>query len=282
MSDKNTASLSNADYHAHPAVSKSHLDQVAKSPAHYWARYLDPERVAPEPTAAMMLGTALHTAVLEPQLWAEQYVTAPEDAPKRPTVVQRNAAKPSASTIEAIKFWDAFDAEAASKTVLTTEDAQRIQLMAKAVHEHPASSFLLELPGTREASYFWPDFDTGLECKCRPDWHSQDRRIIVDVKTTKDASPREFARSVATYRYHVQANWYQRPFPEAEQFLFIAVESQPLYLVAVYAATPAMVAAGGRAADRDLRQIAACRESGRWPGYSEEIQPLDLPTWCND
>lgn len=260
--------LTNSEYHAHPAVSKSHLDKVAKSPAHYWAHYLDPERVPPEPTAAMMLGTALHTAVLEPHLWGEQYATAPEGIDRR-TKVGKEA-------------WAAFEAEAQGKTVLTGEDAQRIQRMAAAVHQHPASSFLLELPGTREASYFWTDEETGLECKCRPDWHSQDRRIIVDVKTTKDASPREFARSVAAFRYHVQANWYQRPFQEAEQFLFIAVESQAPHLVAVYAATPGMVAAGGRTADRDLRLLAACRASDRWPGYSEEIQPLDLPTWCND
>lgn len=260
--------LSNSDYHAHPAISKSHLDKVAKSPAHYWEHYLSPDRVPQEPTPAMILGTALHTAVLEPQLWDQQFAVPPQAFDRRTKVGKELA--------------QAFEAEAEGKTVLTPDDADRIRRMADAVHRHPASSFLLELPGIREASYFWPDFDTGLECKCRPDWHSKDHRIIVDVKTTEDASPRGFAKSVANFRYHVQAFWYQRPFPEAEQFLFIAVEKSPPYLVAVYAATPAMVAAGGRAADRDLRQIAACRESGVWPGYSDEIQPLDLPTWCHD
>lgn len=267
MPDK-AADLSNADYHRDPAVSKSHLDQVAKSPAHYWTRYIDPKRVIPEPTAAMVLGTALHTAVLEPHLWREQFAVAPEGIDRR--------------TKAGKEAWAAFEADAQGKTVLTSDDGQRIRLMAAAVHQHAASSFLLELPGIREASYFWTDEETGLRCKCRPDWHSADQRLIVDVKTTKDASPREFARSVAAFRYHVQANWYQRPFPEAEQFLFIAVESQPPHLVAVYAATPEMVAAGGRAADRDLRLLAACRKAGTWPGYSDEILPLELPTWCND
>lgn len=260
--------LSNSEYHSHPAVSKSHLDQAARSGAHYWSRYIDPEREVPEPTAAMKLGTALHTAVLEPHLWGEQYAVAPEGIDRR-----FKAGK---------EAWAAFEADAQGKTVLNADDAQRIQRMAAAVHRHPASSFLLDLPGIREASYFWTDPDTGLECKCRPDWHSRDRRIVVDLKSTEDASPRGFGRSVANYRYHVQANWYQRPFEEAEQFLFIACEKQPPYLVAVYAATPAMVAAGGRAADRDLRLIASCRASGIWPGYSDEIQFLDLPTWCHD
>ena len=262
------ATLSNADYHAHSAVSKSHLDKVAKSPAHYWVHYLDPNRVPPEPTAAMVLGTALHTAVLEPNLWDEQFAVPPHAFDRRTKAGKQLAA--------------AFEAEAEGKTVLTPDDADRIRRMADAVHQHPASSFLLELPGTREGSYFWTDQETGMECKCRPDWHSCDRRIVVDVKTTEDASPRGFAKSVANFRYHVQAEWYQRPFEEAEQFLFIAVEKQPPYLVAVYYATPAMVAAGGRAADRDLALLAECRASGVWPGYSDEIQPLELPGWCND
>lgn len=262
------ATLSNADYHAHPAVSKSHLDKVAKSPAHYWAYYLDPNRVPPEPTAAMVLGTALHTAVLEPHLWDEQFAVPPQAFDRRTKVGKELAA--------------AFEAEAEGKTVLTPDDADRIRRMADAVHRHPASSFLLDLPGTREASYFWADEATGLECKCRPDWHSQDRRLLVDVKTTEDASPRGFAKSCANFRYHVQAHWYQQPFQEAEQFLFIAVEKQPPHLVAVYAATPAMVAAGARAAGRDLQVLADCHASGVWPGYGDEILPLDLPRWCDD
>lgn len=262
------AMLSNADYHAHPAASKSHLDQVNRSPAHYWARYVDPNRITPAPTAAMVLGTALHTAVLEPHLWDEQFAVPPQAFDRRTKAGKELAA--------------AFEAEAKGKTVLTPDDADRIRRMADAVHRHPASSFLLDLPGVREGSYFWTDEATGLECKCRPDWHSQDQRLLVDVKTTEDASPRGFAKSCANYRYHVQAHWYQRPFTAAEQFLFIAVEKQPPHLVAVYAATPAMVAAGARAADRDLQVLAECRAADHWPGYGDEILPLDLPTWCHD
>jgi hypothetical protein len=261
------AELSNADYHRHPAVSKSHLDRVAKSPAHYWARYRDPDREPEEPTAAMVLGSALHTAVLEPHLWKEQYAIPPHAFDRR-----TKAGKELAT---------AFEAEAQGKTVLHPDDAERIRKMAAAVHSHPASSFLLHLPGRREASYFWQDSATGLECKCRPDWHSEDRRLIVDVKTTEDASPRGFARSVANFRYHVQAAWYLDGLG-AEQFLFVCVEKSPPYLVAVYAATPAMVAAGQRVAERDLQTLAECSATDTWPGYADTIQPIDLPAWCND
>jgi hypothetical protein len=41
----------NADYHADPAISASHLKAVMQSPYHYWSRFLDPKRPTVEPTA---------------------------------------------------------------------------------------------------------------------------------------------------------------------------------------------------------------------------------------
>ncbi len=66
--------MENADYHAHPAISKSHLDLIARSPLHYWARYIDPKRVIPEPTPAMRIGSAVHTHVLELHNWDTDYI----------------------------------------------------------------------------------------------------------------------------------------------------------------------------------------------------------------
>ena len=48
-------------------------------------------------------------------------------------------------------------------------------------------------------------------------------RIVVDVKTTRDASRAEFAKSIANLDYHVQAAWNQDALG-AEQFITIAVE----------------------------------------------------------
>ena len=69
---------------------------------------------------------------------------------------------------------------------------------------------------------------------------------------------------------------------QAEQFVFIAVESKPPHLVAVYNASEAMIAAGNRVADKNLALLAECRKSDKWIGYSEEITNLDLPRYNND
>ena len=261
-----SAQLSNADYHQHPAVSKSHLDQVARSPRHYWHRYLDPNRVPPERTPAMLLGSAFHTRVLEPHLYEAEYAVAP--AVDRRTKVGKET-------------WDQFTLAAGKKSVLTADQHATIIAMANAVQDHPAAAALLAMPGICEASYMWTDEATGERCKVRPDWHSECRTAIVDLKSCEDASPAGFQRSIQSWRYHVQSAWYLRGL-QAEQFVFIAVEKQHPYLVGVYVATPEMVAAGNRVADRDLATLSECRAADVWPGYSDEIVPIDLPRWSND
>jgi hypothetical protein len=257
--------LSNAAYHQHQAISKSHLDLVNKSGRHYWARYLDPNRSKVVPTPAMDLGSGFHAMVLEPDVYENDFVVAPK-IDKRTTAGKAE--------------WKAWQASAKGKTLLTDEQVDLLMLMTESVMSHPAASAILRLEGEAEQTYMWTDDATGEECKCRPDWHVDG--MVVDLKTTIDASPEGFAKSVNNFRYHVQANWYLRGTPNATQFVFIAVEKTPPFAVAVYVASPEMVAAGGRAADQDLAKLAECRREDNWPSYSNQIETLNLPRWNND
>jgi hypothetical protein len=262
--------LENADYHRHKAVSKSHLDLVARSPLHYWARYVDPNRVEPEPTPAMLLGTAVHTHILELDQWDQRYIAAPDGVDRR--------------TKAGKEAWAAFEAESAGRTVISRTDAEQVMAMGRAVHGHPAAAYLLGLKGTAEGTFLWTDEATGLECKCRPDWLTDDGQLVVDLKTTEDASPAGFRKSIANFRYHVQAAWYLHGLEQAtctrpEQFIFICVEKKPPHAVAVYAASPEMVGAGGEQALRDLEVLATCKAANSWPGYSDGVEVIDLPPW---
>jgi hypothetical protein len=261
-------SLSNAEYHARSEVSKSGLDLVHRSPLHFWNRYLNPNRVVEPPTDAMVLGSALHTRVLEPHLFDDEYAVAPQ-CDRR--------------TKEGKMIWADFEQEAAGKALLKAEDAARINAMAEAVRQHPAARVLLSKSGKSEQSYFWTDDDSGIQCKCRPDFHTDDRRIIVDVKTTEDASPRKFLNSALyNWRYHVQAAFYMQGVPEAEVFLFACVEKKPPFAVAVYSLPAKLLERGLEEAKADLHLIAECRAANKWPSYSEEVQELPLPKWLDD
>lgn len=261
--------MDNATYHAHPAVGKSHLDLVARSPLHYWARYLDLNREVPEPTAAMRIGSALHTLVLEQDTFEDRYITAPQ--------VDRR-------TKDGKARWAEFEADAGDRELIAADDRAMISRMAEAVWSHPAAAALLNWKGKAETTHMWVDQATGQACKCRPDWLADDHRLIIDLKTTEDASPAGFRKSIANFRYHVQASWYLDGIEQAtgtrpEQFLFICVEKKPPYAVAVYAASPVMVTIGAETAARDLDVLVTCKQSGSWPGYSDQIEPISLPPW---
>src|SRR5690625_2309598 len=62
------AGMPNEVYHASPGVSKSGLDKINRSPAHY--------KFAPEvaQTRNMVLGAAMHAALLEPGLFEQEYL----------------------------------------------------------------------------------------------------------------------------------------------------------------------------------------------------------------
>ena len=265
-----TEPMENAEYHRHSAISKSHLDLVARSPLHYWARYVDPNRVEPEPTPAMRLGTAVHTLTLEPDSWDSRYVTAPQ--------IDRR-------TKEGKATWAEFEALSAGRELISCDDRAVISRMAEAVWKHPAAEMLLfKLPGKAETTHMWTDEATGLQCKCRPDWLTDDGSLIVDLKTTEDASPAGFRKSIANFRYHVQASWYLDGLERAtgkrpEQFIFICVEKKPPHAVAVYAADAEMIAQGQITAARDLQQLADCKAANSWPGYIDQIETISLPPW---
>jgi exodeoxyribonuclease VIII len=168
--------------------------------------------------------------------------------------------------------------------VISRTDADLVMAMGRAVHGHPAAAYLLSLPGKAETTHMWTDEATGLQCKCRPDWLVDDGSLIVDLKTTEDASPAGFRKSIANFRYHVQASWYLDGLEHAtgrrpEQFIFICVEKKPPHAVAVYAADVEMVAAGQVTATRDMLLLAECRDADYWPAYSDQIETISLPPW---
>ena len=262
--------MDNNDYHAHPAISKSHLDQVARSPLHYWARYLDPNRQLQEPTPAMAIGSAVHTHVLELDQWDSQYAIAPESIDRRTKMGKAE--------------WEVFTTAATGRTVLSRADADLVMRMGHAVYSHPAAAMLLNMPGKAETTHMWTDEATGLQCKCRPDWLTDDGSLIIDLKTTDDASPAGFRKSIANWRYHVQAAWYMNGIEQAtgtkpDQFIFLCVEKRAPFAVAVYAADAEMIQIGAEAAARDLDVLATCKAAGAWPGYSDQIETINLPGW---
>lgn len=260
--------IANDAYHSGEGISKSGLDLIARSPLHYWSKYLDPQREQHEPTPAMMLGTAIHSAVLEPELFASDYLVMP---------------KFDRRTKDGKADFEAFMAEAEGKTIISADDYAACVDIQRNVRTHPAAQTLMK-DGEPELSVFWTDEETGVLCKCRPDWMNYNLNVIVDVKSTEDASPEGFQRSIAKYGYHVQAAWYLDGFKAAtgyapKAFVFAAIEKKRPYATAFYYADAEMIELGRILYRERLNTYAECLKRNLWPGYPQQLQEISLPAW---
>jgi exodeoxyribonuclease VIII len=123
----------------------------------------------------------------------------------------------------------------------------------------------------------------GVNVKCRPDW-IHDNSVLVDLKTTENAGPNAFAKSVANFRYHVQAAFYTDICRESgidvKAFVFIAVEKNPPFAVSVYELDSDSIEVGRTLYQRNLETYRRCRETDHWPAYSTAIETLTLPRWA--
>lgn len=273
---------SNSEYHSDmDYISASGLKLLAKSPKHYWTKYLDPNRTIEEPTPAMLFGTLVHTLVLEPHTFDNWYVAMPDGIDKR--------------TKEGKALWAEFQANNAGKTIIAQETLDEAKKVAQSVKNHPASAMINSDFGCAELSIRWEETIGSriVQCKARPDFLINPNRssaipggLVIDVKTAKDAAE-GFAKDAYNLGYHIQAAFYLRAFKktynvEAPPFVFLVAEKEAPFAVMAYRATEEFIAAGEAEVERLLKLYAECKESNVWPCYPESIQELNLPRWAKE
>lgn len=255
-------------YHTWAAASNSRLSKLLKSPAHLRA-YMDEP---PADTEALRHGRAIHAAVLEPDLFASQFASAPEGLDRR--------------TKAGKEEWASLCDQFGEANVLRADEWAMCMRIRDNVHALSTARGMISGPGDVELSVLWEDKGTGVLCKARWDRHSPELAggAIVDLKTTRSASPRDFERSIVTFGYHRQAAFYlmgakARRLP-ARHFSIIAIEKTPPYAVAVYRITEGVVDAAAEQIQALLRLYADCVKHDRWPGYPDEVRDISVPTWA--
>lgn len=235
-----------------PAVRRSDLWELRKSPAHYKYAVENPK----EPTPALTFGIAAHKYILEPDDFWNCYAIAPK--------VDRR-------TKAGKEEYAAFLEQSACKTIITQEDLETIKQMDEAIMQNESAIRLLKT-GQHEVPIEWTDPDTGEECKCRPDCITGD--YIVDYKTTTSCEGNAFEYSCRKYGYKLQAAMYTEGVfnatLESKKFAFVAQEKNPPYAVRVYFCDPGFVEEGMEMFRELIGLYHRCKETGEWPGYEDK------------
>jgi len=253
-----------SDYKKIPAVSNSYLGRLDHCPAS--------AKIEIEETPAMALGKAAHAYILDCTTFDRDFAVAP--ACDRRTKAGKEA-------------YASFQVDNLNKIIITEEEFQQVKCIGAAVFEHPTAKVLLK-DGASEQTIIWNDHETGLTCKSRIDRVPHDiDRVLVDLKTTRDASERAFIRSCVSYGYIRQAAMYQEGYyfaadAEIDKFVFIAVEPEPPYRVEVYDVDSDFLGWGYEEFHRLLRIEKECRIKGVYPHYQNAgAQVLVKPGYLN-
>lgn len=271
--------MTNEEYHGDTSrISKSGLVLLLRSPLHYWQNYLNPQRPEKKETPALFNGTAIHMALLEPELFKETYLVF-DDSEK---CAEIGGASPR-STKKYKDWYVEFVHDNEGKKLLDKDQYSMILAIVSAVKKRPVESELLA-EGWAEKTLLFKDNSTGCPLKVRPDWISK-RGFIVDIKSTEDASAEEFGKTCINYGYDIQgalySDGYKEVFGEQPQgFIFIAVEKQAPHGVAIYYAPKEMIDLGRKKYKQACAIYTTCKSTKSWPGYPEEVLPVKLPGWA--
>lgn len=257
--------ISQEIYRADPALSRSELFKLHKSPMHFKHAQEHPQ----EATPAMNFGTAFHCYMLEPEKFIDRYIVC--DKIDRRTTAGRALAA---------------EIEAKGLTPIDEETWQTFEYMRTNILSNKYAAMLLR--GEKEQSYFWTDELTGIDLKCRPDCRTDmgSVSVIVDLKTTDSADTEDFMHSCIKYGYDLQAAMYKQGVDLVEgkphRFVFIAVEKKPPYACNVLEADELMIRKGSEDLRDYLLTVADCRQTGNWYGYngqSGKPNIIGLPAW---
>jgi exodeoxyribonuclease VIII len=253
------------------AYSRSDVDAVSTSPSNLILKRKGPK----VESDALLFGKAFH-ARMEFHDTQNEYlklVAVPPSDDRRTVAGKAAHAK--------------FEEESKGKLILDPKEWDVLENMLLAVKAHPDANALLQARGKVEETFVWRDPDTGVVCKCRPDKRLLEappglpEHLIIDWKTTRGCDPYELKKSVAEFRYHVQAAFYLDGIRtvlghDVGPFVNVFIEKGYGFNVVLGVLTDDAIEEGRRIYKANLQRIAECEKTGIWPGFVD----LSLPNWA--
>lgn len=257
----------NEAYHADTShVSASMLKALNKSPRIYEATYVTGELAFRE-TPAMALGTALHAFALEPEVFDKEYAVSPH-ADKR---------------TKAYKEWAQ---ENMGKSLLSFPDAVVLDRCLKSLRSIPLVRRLLDADGVVEHSLRYEDSLSYAPCKVRTDKAIPEKRLILDIKTINELTPKSVAYACEDFSYHLQDAHYRTGWATETgtdiddwQMIFAFVETKSPHRAAAWVLDWESRAEGMNLRQELVSEWLVRTENGDWSEVGEtELKEVTLPS----
>lgn len=262
-------SMPMADYLALDALGSSAVKDAAElTPLEWRFKRSEPSG----DTDATILGTAIHTAILEPDKLEGAYLA-------KPDVDGRTKAGKAANAEHKARL-------AESGGIEISADALEIAREAGRLARQKSKLWAILSKGEVEQVYVARDEATGLALKARLDFGGTIAGVLFpwDLKSARDLDDRSLERAVIDRGYGQQAAHYLDVIGASEPDLapvwhILWVRNRRPLDLRVTRLDEAWIEHGRRLNRRALDTIAACEASGEWPGHPNRITELGMPGW---
>lgn len=253
--------LTNRDYHAAPALSKSALDNIDVSPKYYQYKLKNPDDMKPN----LIIGSARHNKLMNDEPFDSLfYIT--KTQPQKP------------------------ERDELGREPLSQKNLELVEEMQKAWSEDALASRLIGEDCLCETSFFWTDQETGILCKSKIDLWWPLKGLAGDFKTTTDCGD-NFMFSIEEYRYDVQAAFALEGIRCAfeqwgvnigghhpTKFVFMAQEKEPPYDIGFHELGPLSLVSGEIGFRENLNTYAECIRTGVWNGKRPSFKETEVRT----
>ena len=214
--------LPNDEYHSQPQLSSSQLKTFYRSRREYEAIHVTGTMDPDYDKDPLKKGTALHTALLEPDKIEDEIVEVPNDV----LLKDKNGRYSRRG-----KSWEQFKEENAGKILLLPAQVVDVLRMAESIRKDPKAGPLLRAATERELSVFWEDGPSGFSLRVRFDAIADS--VILDLKSSAAPSPPDFRFQAWKLGYHLQEPMYRAGLKamgiSSPTFIFVAVKSKAPY-----------------------------------------------------
>lgn len=268
------------EYHAHLAWSSSRKKAAATSTLRsYWAKNEDPNRKPFVPTESMEHGSLVDAYITDDEAFNERYFAIPEGSPKRPTLTQLNAAKPSESTQALISHWQRIEREANGRKIISAADVARAHAIMQVLAADESIGPIITSDWlAAQEPHFWLA-DGGYEARYLPDIETADSDLW-DLKLTRSANPRLFKAQSYSLGYDIQLDHYRQGYRDKHgrdprRVGIIAYEWEWPHNCCLFIADDELLQHGHQRGEDAVQAVLRARESGQWPSYGEAA--LTLP-----
>lgn len=256
-------------YHEEPGVSSSQLKVAEKNLALFERQYVtkeaDPNYAQSE---SILVGNIVHAMLLEPQALEHMYVPEPDFSDREYlTATGKPAANPKL-TNEYKKDVEEYQAKHNGAEIVKQDVWDKCLTMSGNVNRHEIAQQKLLWCDHFEQAFRFKDLERRMVWRVKFDAVSSSEGVIVDLKTTRDASPQEFTRSVHHFRYAGSIALYSLAYRVAfghwpRESWLIAIANCDPYDVAVYDGL-SVIEQGWQWVNKQMDRVANAKASKDW------------------